>query len=89
MSIHRVGRTCETLRNVFESARALVQGVLDVREAASNAARAQERAESGVTAVRDNIGEGLAALAQDRIVPALTVSKVKLMISLRLTLKLL
>ena len=65
-SIRRVGRTGETLRHVFESAPALVQEVLDVREAASNAARAQERAESRVAAVRDKIREGLAALAEGR-----------------------
>ena len=63
-SIRRVGSTGETLRHVFESAPALVQEVSDVREAASNAARAQERTESRVMAVRDNIREGLAALAQ-------------------------
>ena len=43
-----------------------MQELLDVREAANNAARAQERAESRLTAVRDNISEGLAALAEGR-----------------------
>ena len=38
--------------------------MLDVREAVKNAARAQECAQSRVTTARDNIREGLAALAQ-------------------------
>ena len=44
----------------------LVQEVLDVREAASNAARAQKRVESSVAAMRDSLREGLAALAEGR-----------------------
>ena len=42
--------------------------MLDVREAANNAARSQERSESRVTTARENILVGLAALAQCRTV---------------------